>query len=543
MNILKVENLSFSFYESNKNIINNINFSVDKGDFLLLQGANGAGKSTLLRLLKRELFYNGKKDGRVLYKNQDIESLENKESASKIAYLMQDVNDQIVTNKVWHELSFGLENLGVKQNQIRTKVAEMSTYFGIDNWFHKDVDDLSGGEKQILNLASLMVMDPEILLLDEPTSMLDPIASENFLNVIEKINKDFFTTIIIIEHKTDLIMDHVNKILFLENGLVKYFDSRDKVLELIKEDEKLSLSLPEVTRLFAKVSSKPILNIHDGRLFLEEKYSNNNDTSFVNKITKNDLVDEPIIKIKNLFFKYDKLSDDVIKDLSLSIYRGEILSLLGANGSGKSTLLKIMCALYKPYSGKIILNGKDIKKYTNEELFNGLISLLPQDAKLTFFKNTIEEELEGCDELYEKMPYNIKKLLKMHPYDLSGGEAQQVALAKILSKKPKILLLDEVSKGLDSYAKYELVKTLKKLQEQGITIVIVSHDIEFSIEVSNRCALLFGGEITSINNAKDFFKNNTFYTSKTSLVFKEKNPEIVSIEDGKIFLEKNKNGS
>lgn len=524
MALLEIKKLNFiynSMINTRKRALDNINLSISKGDFVVLCGATGSGKSTLLKMLKKELRPIGKIDGKILLDGVDVSELDNRVSASRIGFVMQNPDTQIVTDKVWHELAFGLENLGEEKEVIRRKVAEISGFFGISNWYHKDTSILSGGEKQLLNLASIMVMQPDILLLDEPTSQLDPISATAFLNNIKKINSDLGITIILIEHNLEEVYSFANKVVVLDEGKILYCDTPEKVSEYLvnSSNKKMIYGLPSPVRIYNAlgINGKSPLTINEAKKFIINNYYNDINIIDVNKVTDKK---EVAIELKNAYFRYNKDSVNILNGLNLKIYQGEICCIVGANGVGKSTLLKIINGNCKLQSGKIkILEGK--KNYK--------ISTLPQNPNSLFICEKVIDELEEVSKLLkidnskEKINEVLKKLeienlYNTHPYDLSGGEAQKVALAKILLVNPDIILLDEPTKGLDGYAKVMISEILNKLKEEGKTIVIVTHDIEFSGMYADRCAMYFDGDIVSIDNRIDFFTHNNYYTTSASRI-------------------------
>lgn len=527
MALLEIEKLNFTYnslIDVNKKTIDNISLKIERGDFIILCGESGSGKTTLLKLIKKELRPVGKMEGRITLKEIDVEKIDNLTSAKSIGFVMQDPNTQIVTDKVWHELAFGLENLGEDKDVIRRRVAEISGYFGISNWYRKDTSILSGGEKQLLNLASIMVMKPDILLLDEPTSQLDPISATLFLNSIRKINQDLGITVILVEHNLEEIYSYANKIVVLEKGKVLYNDTPKNVGKMLldKVDDKMLYELPSAVRIYNKlnVNDECPLTVNDAKKFIIRNFENEiktleNKNSFIKK--------EIAIEINETYFRYEKDSANILNGLDLKIYKSEVCCIVGPNGCGKSTLLKIINGLLQTNSGKIKIFGEKFKKS------NAKISTLPQNPRSLFISESVYDELvELCsllgiknhDEVIEKISNELKieTLFETHPYDLSGGEAQKVALAKILLMNPDIILLDEPTKGLDTYSKMMISDILKGLKEKGKTIVIVTHDIEFAGLYADRCAMFFDGQIVSIDNRIDFFAHNDYYTTCASRI-------------------------
>ncbi|MCR5829026.1 MAG: ATP-binding cassette domain-containing protein [Lachnospiraceae bacterium] len=593
MEILRTENLNF-IYPDGRQALSDISFSLEEGEMMCVCGPTGSGKSTLLRLLKRELSPRGEKSGDIFISGRKQEELSDFEAATRIGFVFQRPDMQIVTDKVWHELAFGLENIGIKQNEIRRRVCEIAGYFGMESWFDRSTDSLSGGQKQLLNLASVMVMQPDILILDEPVSQLDPITASDFIATLTKLCREFGISIIAAEQRLGELIPVSDRILAIKDGkTVAFGETRDCVRTLIK-DEAFAVSMPASVKLYEKIMSasgkenpketdnasheektiktdsatlkeEPIntdratlaeepvrtgithskedhkggdipLSVGEGRRFLKEylkspesdprilsEVSGSEDTRTLHEDDKENAAEkqavsrveankenaaekqadrdkkdsrrkdiETVLEFKEVYLKYERNGRDILRACGFKVGKGEVFCILGGNGAGKSTAISAAAGLIKPYSGKIRVFGKNIGDYKGQELYNECVAMLPQDVQTVF----ITDEING-----------------RHPYDLSGGEQQLAALDIVLASKPKLLLLDEPTKGLDAVLGEELKKKLKKLAADGVTIVIVSHDIEFSASIADRCAMLFNGEVVSVGEARDFFKGNYFYTT------------------------------
>lgn len=539
MEIFRVENLSFTYPACDKKAVDNVSFSVEKGSFVSVCGPTGSGKSTLLRMLKKELVPLGERTGEVYFSGKPVSDISDGESAGFIGYVMQNPEQQIVTDKVWHELAFGLENLGVSQKVMHSRIAEMAAYFGIEDWFEKSVSSLSGGQKQLLNLAAVMVMQPQIIILDEPTAQLDPIAASDFIATLKKLNRELGLTVIIAEHRLEEVIPISDRLMVIEDGRLTHYDEPRKVIGNLRVDEKILSAMPIASRVFAVTGGigECPLDVREGRAFIENNF-------------RNDIVDierqpcehsgRTALQFSNVYFRYEKKSPDVLSGLSFSVYEGEIFTILGGNGAGKSTALSAASGLIKPYSGEIKIFGKNIGKYKNGTLYKECVAMLPQDVQTVFLKSTVEEELIGAEEAVKLLPVDIMPLYKKHPYDLSGGEQQLVALAKTLSAKPKLLLMDEPTKGLDSESKNGLVEVVKKLKSEGITVVIVTHDAEFAALCSDRCAMFFRGCIASESEPYEFFSENNFYTTAASRITRGYYNNVVTVEDVITLCLKNK---
>ena len=563
MEILRVDGLKFSYPNQLKKALNNINFSIDEGDFVLICGESGCGKSTLLRHLKPELSPHGQVSGDIYYYSQKINDYSSKQLASEIGYVLQNPDSQIVTDKVWHELAFGLENVGLDTQSIRLRVAEMASFFGIQGWFRKNVNDLSGGQKQLLNLASIMAMQPKILILDEPTSQLDPIAAKDFIDTLVRINKELSTTIIMTEHNLEDIYSVCDKVIVMEDGKVICNDTNYKVADILSGDKnhKMFKSLPTPSKIYNQLNgylegaSKSPLTVKDCRQWLNDSMDEVTITKLDDTETEINIDEkdrEIAIELKDVYFQYNKISEPTIRDLSFKVYKGEIYSILGGNGTGKSTTLSLVARQRKPQRGKIFINNIEMKKYNNKSLYENNLALLPQNPQSLFVFETVREDLEEVlilknkdREYIDKEVKRVSKLLDIehllehHPYDLSGGELQRAGMAKVMLLNPKIILLDEPTKGLDAYCKEEIGKMLMKLRDMGVTIVVVSHDIEFSARYSDRCAMFFDGSIVSEGTPKEFFLGNNFYTTVSNRIARNIFEDTLIYEDVVSLCKKN----
>jgi len=512
--ILAVKDLTFSYPRCGAPAVQDISFTLEKGEFAVLCGATGSGKSTLLRMLKRELTPLGEQSGHIFFRGNDISSLDERTSAARIGFVMQQPEQQIVTDKVWHELAFGLENLGIPRDEIARRSAEMASYFGIGEWYDKDVSELSGGQKQLLNLAAVLIMQPDILILDEPTAQLDPIAASDFITALRRLNRDMSLTMIMAEHRLEEVVPICDRLMIMENGRLTENGSPGQVISRLR-GRPLLLGMPAAARLHTELESSGDcpLTVRDGRSYIEENYRCDTHSLPEESYT---VPDSPALTFKDVFFRYDRYSRDVLKGLTLNVGKGEIFCILGGNGSGKTTALSSAAGLLKPYKGTIKVFGRKLKDYRNRSLYRECLALLPQDVQTTFLHNTVREELSECGADISSLPYDISHLLDKHPYDLSGGEQQLTALAKVLASKPKLLLLDEPTKGLDANTKSYMAEIIRRLKADGVTTVIVTHDVEFAAECADRCAMFFGGQIVSTGMPVDFFSRSSFYTTAVS---------------------------
>lgn len=482
---------------------------MEQGEFFLLSGVSGCGKTTLLRQLKPAIAPYGKRQGTVLYEGKPLEQLDKHRAALEIGFVFQSPDAQIVTDRVSSELAFGLENAGVPPEEIRRRVGEMAGFFGMESWYHKKIEELSGGQKQTLNLASVMVMNPKVLILDEPTSQLDPVSAGNFIGMLEKLNRELGQTILLTEHRQEELFPLADRVGIMAQGRLKaVLPPKEMAAFLLEGNDSLSKAIPTpATTAWALGRRTDLpLTMKEGRKFL---------ASFCKKESRNSgKTEEPrsqekMIEAKNLFFRYHKDGPDVLKDFSFALEPCRCLAVLGGNGAGKTTMLQVLGGILPPYRGKIKRRAKKI-------------AYLSQNPRSVFLKETLEEdfalaagEKEGWREKLEASPLfrGLVPLLRRNPMDLSGGELQKAALFKVLLTKPEVILLDEPTKGMDSLAKEELGHILRELTAQGKSLVLVTHDIEFSARYADDCAFLFDGEIVSQGAPEPFFSTNQFYTT------------------------------
>ncbi|MBR5497040.1 MAG: ATP-binding cassette domain-containing protein [Clostridia bacterium] len=552
MEHFKIENLSFSYPTSkDKNSLDNVSLKIEKGEYIVLCGKSGSGKTTLLRHMKTVLTPHGNRTGEIYFNGIALKNVDNRTQSAKIGYVMQNPDDQIVTDKVWHELAFGLESLGCDQKTMRSRVAEMACYFGIQDWFHREVTVLSGGQKQLLNLASIMAMQPEVLILDEPTSQLDPIAASDFLNTVRKINTELGTTVIITEHRLEDNFPYADRAIVMDSGKIIADDTPRNIGKLLfEQNNPMFTAMPTPVRVFynANGNGDCPLTVREGRSWLNKEFETEPQFKEIPNENIDDKIEKPALSLKELWFRYEKDTPDILRGVSLEIPSGSISAIVGGNGAGKSTTLKAICGICKPYRGKIKVLGKPVSKFKSGELFKNCVSMLPQDPKSLFVKNKVIDELyemtrdkNRISEIAEIC--QITELMQNHPYDLSGGEQQRVALAKVLLTEPKILLLDEPTKGMDSFFKETFADILNKLKSQGITILIVSHDVEFCAKYSDRVSMFFDGQVLTTDTPQKFFGSNSFYTTVANRMSKHVFKNAVTAENVVELYRQNRGGT
>ena len=542
------EHVTFSYPDCEKSALTDLSFQIRESEFVLVCGKSGCGKTTLMRHLKKSLVPYGIGDGAIWYYGEDLMLLDNRRDASEIGYVGQDPESQIVTDKVWHELAFGLENLGCSVGEINRRVSEMASYFGIQTWFRKDTCELSGGQKQLLNLAAVMAMHPKAIILDEPTSQLDPVAASEFLNTLRRINQELGTTIVITEHRLEEVFPMADQVLLMEDGRLLFQGTPQETVRFVARAQKEELRelLPAPVRICMQVQPDCAaipLTVREGRLWLTETVKEPQ-IRHLERPKAETPVQDTAICMEEVWFRYTRQGEDVLRGLTLNVKKGQIYALMGGNGAGKSTTLGVLSGRWKPWRGKLAIFGKRIESYGKTGLFDHCLGVLPQNPASVFTEITLEEEL------YEALSYEpvsreeklaavrdmiwemqLDGLERMHPYDLSGGEKQRLALGKVLLRDPKLLLLDEPTKGLDPHFKRKLARILLEQKEQGRTIFMISHDIEFCGEYADQCAMLCDGEVWAADTPERFFCGNSFYTTAANRMSRHLFDNAVTCKD------------
>ena len=521
-----IEHLTFAYPKAASPALNDISFSVREGEFFLLCGVSGGGKSTLLRHLKSVLTPYGTRSGQVLLDGKPLETWDARTQAQRIGFVLQQPDDQLVTDKVWHELAFGLESLGTDAQTMRLRVGEMASFFGIQTWFDRSVDTLSGGQKQLLNLASVMAMHPDVLVLDEPTGQLDPIAAAEFLHTVQRLNRELGVTVILSEHRLEDALPMADRAAVLEQGRLTALGTPDEVARaLLERGSPFFAAMPTPVRVWGGVGApgKCPLDIRAGRALLETLRPSPLPAADVPAADDG----APLLQLRECWFRYDRDGADVLKGLSLTVRAGELLAIVGGNGAGKSTALAVLAGQRRPYRGKVLQKTKRI-------------AALCQEPRAMFVKDTVRADLEDALRTLslpaaERQPrmdaavaaMALSPLLERHPFDLSGGEQQRAAIAKLLLARPDVLLLDEPTKGMDAAFRASFGALLRALCEQGTAVVLVSHDIEFCAAYADRAALLFDGQILSEGRTRAFFAGNHFYTTAANRMARPWLPDAI----------------
>lgn len=644
MALFAFEELTFRYPEAPRDALRDVSVAIEPGQFVLVCGQSGCGKTTLLRQFKSALAPHGHQSGQVLFDGVPLADVPEREQVARIGFVMQDPDAQIVTDKVWHELAFVLESLGCDERTMRLRVAEMASYFGIQHWFHKNVGELSGGQKQLLNLASVMAARPDVLVLDEPTSQLDPIAASDFLATVHRINRELGTTVVMSEHRLEEVYGLADRVVVMEEGRVTA-DGEPRAVagQLHRAGSPMALALPAAARIAWGVEGRlgrrsgegapcdrpdcadgegapcdrpgrrsgegapcapparavgrgapcsdsievqgssrvadvsvctsmncartPLptaraysamveegtalqvgtpLTVREGRAWLTREVAVH--PPRIRVLPEEKVLDEAparaAVELKDVWFRYERDGADVLRGTTLAVPEGSLFAVVGGNGTGKSTMLRAICGVARPYRGKITVLGRRLKEWKKAELFRGGVALLPQDPLNLMVKKTVrgdlEEMLDGRGLTAEQRVAavgevatltDIAPLLDAHPFDLSGGEVQRAALAKVLLCEPRLLLLDEPTKGLDAFFKDKLARLLRSLTARGTTVLMVSHDVEFCASYADWCALFFDGNVVTTNPPRQFFASNSFYTTAANRISRGFFENVVTVEE------------
>lgn len=538
MSLVSVENIGFRYKGAESFALDGVSFNIAPGEFVCIAGLAGSGKTTLMRLLKTSIHPDGEIFGSVRFCGTPLSQIPACQQAACIGYVMQNPEAQIVSDRVGDELAFGMENLGMSPSIMRSRVAEIANYFGMQKLIDAHTDNLSGGQKQLLNLASAMVMQPDLLLLDEPVSQLDPVSAFAFSDAIKRLNRELGIAVVVTAHGLEGIAEAADKIYALENGRICVAGTMDKaVSEMLSTGGSMAQTVPVPSQIYNSVQvsspetcSIPV-SVREGKRWLREHVSLHPPvrTAFPVKHFA-----EPkkgaSISVKDILFAYDDSSTAatgaqpyILRRLSCNIPAGNVFAFLGGNGSGKTTLLKCIAGILKPQRGRIRLDGKPMRNFTHgvNPHQSVPVAFLPQDVTCLFAKDTVLQELEEVASLPEEahriaFEMGLDGQLLEDPFHLSGGQQQKLAIAKVLLCNPQILLLDEPTKGLDVVSKNWIAKVLRSLADEGRTVVLASHDTEFCASHADVCAMLFDGTVACVDYSREFFSSNAFYTTAAS---------------------------
>lgn len=512
MEIFEIQNLTYYYPQKKEPALKGINLSIKEGEFILLLGESGSGKSTLGRVFNGIIpeFYGGIIGGTV-------------GGSQEVGMVFQDPEKQLVMDKVEREIAFGLENMGIEYTLMKKKVMETLSFLNLWDIKNQNTYELSGGQKQKVAIGATLAMGHKFLVLDEPTSQLDPAAADDILHVIERLNKELGYTIILIEQRIDRCFHLADRVLFMDKGSL-VFDGSPQSFALWGKEKRIDF-LPSIAGFFASQNYLNIpLTVKDGRKQISEMIKK--DGMLRKELAFKPQKEQCVINIKKVSFIYDS-GNQALRNISLEINKGEFLGVMGQNGSGKSTLLKVISGLLEPTKGKVSIEGKVgyLSQNPNDYLFSHSVY---EELKSTLDINKIKDYTRINDILNQ---LNLDHLKEINPRDLSGGEKQRVALASIMVLEPEIILLDEPTRGLDRKLKDALGNILKAYQEKGKTIIIITHDTEFVAKFCTKACMVFDGTIIQVGCKYEVFSSGIYYTTQMNKLFNGYIDNILTIED------------
>ncbi|MFD3449818.1 ABC transporter ATP-binding protein [Microbacteriaceae bacterium 4G12] len=533
-----VKQLSFTYPNEERQALSSLSLSISQGEFVVLAGQSGCGKTTLLKHLKKELLPVGMRRGEVFYNGMSMEDVADLVTAQEIGMVFQNPENQFVMDTVIQELAFSLENVGYSTAIIQKRIAELVSFIGFQDLLHQSVHKLSGGQKQLVNLAAVLVLQPKLLLLDEPTAQLDPIAAKEFLTLLKRIHEELGITIVMSEHRLDEVLPLADRVVFMESGNIIHDGAPKDVVQSLWSTSMFRPYIPQIPRLFLEYNHTELpFTVRDGQQEWEKFKQSLSSIEVPIPSSKG----EKLLEAKAISFQYEKDSPIVLQHLSLSVQEGEWIGLVGKNGTGKSTLLTVLAGLQKCRRGKVLWKGKPIHKVSSNELYKE-IGYVSQYPYYHFTHDTVWEELltralelrcsspvETVENILEQ--FSISSIRNRHPHDCSGGEQQLIAISSVLLSNPCLLLLDEPTKGIDPEKKEELGHLLQGLQKKGTTILMSTHDIEFAAKFVNRCMMLFDGQVIMEEAPQQFFSENFFYTTAINRLIRKQLPYALTWED------------
>ena len=484
-------------YSSGVDALHNVNLKINDGDFAFVVGASGAGKSTMIKLILKEI---NPTSGSIYVNGYNLNKLRRRRIPAlrrTIGFVFQDFR-LIPSMTVYENVAFVLRVIDAPTKYIRKRVPYVIGLVGLQDKTNAYPDELSGGEKASVAIASAIISDVQVLLLDEPLSQLDPKAVTTVSSMLKRINEELGVTVIVVSHSSEEFIDFCDRLVILENGEIICNDTPYNA----KNNASLLPYFPVCTRLFDErpLNIKSAVSLADK---LKEKPLEN----------KNENKSEVCVNLKNITFAYNKNQRDILSCLDFKAYKAQINCIIGANGSGKTTLLKVIAGIKKQYFGKSKILGK--------------CSYMPQNVKYLFTKDLVSEEIDA--QTAEKL--SIADCLNQHPFDLSGGQAQKLAFGILLEQDADILLLDEPTKAFDEFSKNDLKSLLFELKAQGKTIIMVSHDLDFVGDIADNVSFLSDGIISKAGGRREVLSSLNFYTTQIRRITKRYLAFAVSMGD------------
>ncbi|MBI5206865.1 MAG: ATP-binding cassette domain-containing protein [Candidatus Firestonebacteria bacterium] len=520
--IISIKELSFTYRNTQIIALKNISLDIFSNEFIVLMGANGAGKSSFCYTLNGLIphFIKGELIGKVIVQGRDTHEYKVKDFAQTLGFVFQDFETQLFSTKVELEVAFGCENLCLSPEEIKKRIHKALEFTHLENLIDRQPETLSGGQKQRLAIASILAMEPEIILFDESTTDLDPIGKADLFELGYKLRQEGKKTLIMVEHETEEAVK-ADRIIILNEGKIEAIGTPREILSKIDLIRNSGIMPVKISELFHRLGEYELpFTIEEA----EEKFKKNNYKIDENKyqllIEKEKLIPQnygsPIIEIRNLQFKYLE-NNPVLKNINLTIRQGEFIAILGQNGSGKTTLVKHFNGLLLPSSGEVLVNGENTSSVTVENL-SRIIGYVFQNPDHQIFAERVYDDvafgpqLHGFSDLEVKR--NVEEALKAvglfdfqdnDPFVLTKGQRQKIAVASILATKPKVIILDEPTTGLDYKELLSMMDLLKRLNKAGHTIIIVTHSMWIAGEYAHRAVIIKEGEIYIEGTMREVF--------------------------------------
>jgi energy-coupling factor transport system ATP-binding protein len=543
MDAINVKDVSFAYQDMHYNALNKMNIDVRAGEMVVLMGKSGAGKSTICRVLNALIpkFYKGTFYGTVKILNELTFEKEVFELAKDIGMVFQDFESQLFSTNVELECAFGPENFCISPDEIRNRMKESLLKVGLVGFENRNPTTLSGGEKQRLAIASILAMKPKILVMDEPTTDLDPLGKSEIFAICALLKEEGIT-ILLVEHEIELVY-HVDKIILMDRGEMVLEGKPDEVLRKVRLLERCGIRPPQIPKLFQELNYKKKLPItpqeacqifnHQNWQIPEGRYNvlKWQDAKRIEKYH------DPIIEIADLEYVYPN-GKKVLDGIDLTIRQGEFVAILGQNGSGKTTLIKHLNGLLKPTKGNVLISGINTRRRKVSDLAKE-VGFIFQNPDYQIFEHTIFDEvafgprnLKMAEKEISRRVYDALNAVQLEAYEkddpfaLTKGEKQKLAIASILACTPKILVLDEPTTGLDYHEITSIMNLLVELNERGHTIIIVTHSMWVAAEYAHRIIVLSKGKIILDDTPRAVFREEEILKQTHLLV-----PEIISLSN------------
>ncbi len=524
--MIEFDEVTFYYAGTERPILDRLTLRINEGEFILVVGPSGAGKSTFLRCLNGLIphFYGGKFGGSVRVGGRDPLQAEPRGMSDLVGFVLQTPEAQAVTDTVESELAFAMENHNLPQRLMRKRIEEVLDQVAIAPLRHRRLETLSGGERQRVAIASALTLQPRILVLDEPTSQLDPQAAEEVLTLLQKLNTDLGLTVILSEHRLERVVQYADRILYFPgDGQKPVLGRPDAVLSELP-------FAPPLVSLARQLNWTPLpLTVKAGRPFARHlPLEPLADQAISLRATSQSAPSKAILVLRDLWYSYQ--GKEALKGVSISFEAGQLTAIMGRNGSGKTTLLKNIIGLLRPQNGVVELHGQDTRHWEVQTIAR-TVGYVPQNPDTLLFADTVREEIEftrryhpsssraDTDALLEQL--GLMHLQAHYPRDLSGGERQRAALAAILIGNPQVLLLDEPTRGLDYQQKKRLAQFLRDMVGAGKAVIMVTHDVELAARCADRVVLMGDGQIVLDGPMREIMRQSMVFSSQISKLFPE----------------------